>query len=73
MARIDFHEISFQCPKCGHDLKQTIGQLKASERMTCPGCRVGINIDTDRLAKAAEEIQKAIKKIPPEITIKFFR
>jgi transcription elongation factor Elf1 len=73
MARIDFHEISFQCPRCGHDLKQTIGRLKASERMTCPGCRVGINIDTDRLAKAAEEIQKAIQKIPPEITIKFFR
>jgi hypothetical protein len=73
MARIDFHEISFQCPKCGHDLKQTIRQLKASEHMTCPGCRIGINIDTDRLAKAAEEIQKAIQKIPPEITIKFFR
>jgi hypothetical protein len=32
-----------------------------------------VNIDTDRLAKAPEEIEKAIKKIPPEITIKFFR
>jgi transcription elongation factor Elf1 len=73
MARIDAHEIRFQCPKCGHDLKQTIGRLKANERMTCPGCGVRINIDTDRLAKATEEIEKALKKIPPEITIKFFR
>jgi hypothetical protein len=29
-------------------------------RMTCPGCHVGINIDTNRLANAAEEIHKAI-------------
>jgi hypothetical protein len=41
--------------------------------MTCPGCGIGINIDTDRLAKATDEIQKAMDKIPPEITIKFFR
>jgi hypothetical protein len=73
MARIDAHEIRFQCPKCGHELKQTIRRLKANEHMTCPGCSIGINIDTDRLAKATEEIQKAIEKMPPEITIKFFR
>ena len=41
--------------------------------MTCPGCGIGINIGTNRLANAAEEIQKAIDKIPSEITIKFFR
>ncbi len=73
MVGVEFHEVRFQCPKCGHDLKQTIGRLKASEHMTCPGCNVGINIDTNRLAKATEEIQRAIEKSPPEITIKFFR
>jgi len=70
---VESHEISFQCPKCGHDLKRTIGRLKANEHMTCPGCGIGINIDTDRLARATEEIQNALDKIPPEITIKFFR
>jgi transcription elongation factor Elf1 len=64
MANVDAHEIKFQCPNCGHDLKQTIGRLKANEHMTCSGCGIGINIDTDRLAKAAEEIQKAIEKSP---------
>jgi hypothetical protein len=73
MACADFHEIKFQCPKCGHELRQTIGRLKASEHMICPGCGIGINIDTNRLANATEEIQKAIGKVPPEITIKFFR
>jgi len=73
MADADTHEIRFQCPSCGHDLKQTIGRLKTNEHMICSGCGVGINIDTDRLAKATEEIQKAIEKFPPEIAIKFFR
>jgi predicted RNA-binding Zn-ribbon protein involved in translation (DUF1610 family) len=72
-ADADAHEIGFQCPKCGNDLKQTIERLKAQERMTCSGCGIGISIDTDRLAKAAEEIRNAIEKTPPEISIKFFR
>jgi len=73
VADAEMHEIRFQCPNCGQDLRQTIGRIKANEHMTCPGCGIGINIDTDRLAKATEEIQKAMDKIPPEITIKFFR
>jgi transcription elongation factor Elf1 len=73
MTGVDTCIIRFQCPKCGHELEQTIGQLKSSEHMRCSGCGVGINIDTNRLANAADEIQKAIEKVPPEITIKFYR
>lgn len=65
----DLHEVRFQCPNCGADLQQTIGRLKANDHMTWPGC----HIDTNRLANAANEIQKALEKVPPEITIKFFR
>jgi Fe2+ or Zn2+ uptake regulation protein len=49
------------------------GQIKSSEHMNCPECGVGINIDANRLSSAADEIQKAIDKVPPEITIKFYR
>ena len=73
MPSVDAHVVKFQCPNCGQDLEQSIGQLKSNEHMRCPGCDVGINIDTNRLANAAEEIHKAIEKVPPEITIKFFR
>src|ERR1700686_889146 len=65
MTGVDAHVIRFQCPQCGHDLEQSIGDLKSSEHMRCPGCGVGINIDTNRLANAAEELQKAIDKVPP--------
>ena len=66
-------EITFQCPSCGQDLRQMIGPLRQGNHMTCSGCKIGINIDTDRLAVAADEIQKALDMVPPEITIKFFR
>jgi predicted RNA-binding Zn-ribbon protein involved in translation (DUF1610 family) len=73
MTAVNAHIIKFQCPKCGNELEQTIANLKSNEHMRCPGCGVGINIDTNRLANAAEEIQRAMDKVPPEITIKFFR
>jgi predicted RNA-binding Zn-ribbon protein involved in translation (DUF1610 family) len=67
----DAHLIRFQCPQCGHELEQSIASLKQSTHMRCRGCDVGINIDTNRLANAAEEIRRALEKVPPEITIKF--
>jgi predicted RNA-binding Zn-ribbon protein involved in translation (DUF1610 family) len=67
------HMVKFQCPNCGYELEQTIGRIKSSEHMNCAGCGVGINIDVNRLSRAAAEIQKAIEKVPPEITIKFYR
>ena len=69
----DAHAIKFQCLNCGHELEQTIASLKLGNHMRCQGCDIGINIDTNRLANAAEEMQSALDKVPPEITIKFFR
>lgn len=69
----DAHLIKFQCPQCGHELEQSIQSLKQSTHMCCRGCGIGINIDTNRLANATEEIRRALEKVPPEITIKFFR
>jgi len=69
---VDVYMVRFQCPKCGAELEQTIGQVKSGEHMRCQGCGVGINIDADRLSNAADEIQKAVDKVPPEITIKFY-
>ena len=72
MANIDAHKIKFQCPSCGHDLQQSIGRLKSGERMESQGCGIGINIDANRSANAADEMHKAVEKVPREITIKFY-
>ena len=73
MVDVDASGVRFQCPHCGQELEQTIGKLKSQNRMTCPGCDIGINIDATRLSNVVEEISKAVEKVPPEITIKFYR
>jgi transcription elongation factor Elf1 len=70
---VDTRVVAFQCPKCGCDLEQTMDRLKADERMRCGGCGVVINIDTDRLSNAVEEIQRAMDEVPSGITIKFYK
>lgn len=73
MVDVEASLIEFQCPHCGRELKQTIGGLKSQNRMSCPGCGIGINIDANRMSNVVEEMSKAVEKIPPEITIKFYR
>lgn len=73
MTHLEAQVVKFQCPNCGHDLEQSIGRLKSGEHIKCTGCSIGINIDTNRLANAAEEVRQALEKVPPEITIKFYR
>ncbi len=68
---VDATVVSFQCPRCGHSLELTVQTLKTQTRMHCSGCGVAINIDTDRLSNAVEEIRAAAAKVPSEITIKF--
>jgi predicted RNA-binding Zn-ribbon protein involved in translation (DUF1610 family) len=70
---VDANIVEFQCPHCGHVLEQTIGKLKTQDKMQCSGCGVRINIDTNRLSSAVSEILMAAEKVPPQITIKFFR
>ena len=65
--------IHFQCPRCGHELEQTIGLLKAERQVICDSCRVEIHIDSAKVATATETLHTAITQGPNEITIKFYR
>jgi uncharacterized Zn finger protein len=73
VPNIDANMIHFQCPSCGFELEQTIGLLKAEQRIICADCKVGINIDTARLVVASEALHASVLPRPNEITIKFFR
>ena len=73
MANVDAHVISFNARAAVTTLNKSIGLLKSGEHMQCPGFSIGINIDTNFLANAADEMHKALEKVPPEITIKFYR
>lgn len=55
----------FHCPKCGHSLEQAVGRLKAQAQMRYSGCGIAIDIDTNRLSNAVDEIRAAAEKVPP--------
>ena len=62
--------IDFDCPQCSHKIEKTIGWLTSHKDMTCPGCGVTINLDTDDLARGVEQIEAALDSLPKDITIK---
>jgi hypothetical protein len=49
------HVTKFQCSSYGHDFEQSIGRWKSAEHVRSSGRGIGIKIDTNRLADAAEE------------------
>lgn len=57
MIEIDACVIAFQCREYGHDLAQSIGRLKSEAHMPCPGCGIGINIDTTKLSNTADKFE----------------
>ena len=71
MADDDGNLIHFQCPRCGRELEQTIGLLKAGKRIVCTDCKV--DIDSARLVAAAETMDAAVVPERNEITIEFSR
>jgi hypothetical protein len=72
MVEIDAKVIQFQCPRCGFELEQTIGQIKAEPRLVCKGCEVDITIDASRLVDATETRHGAVLGMNA-IAIKFFQ
>lgn len=73
MTNVDQCRFEFQCPNCGHEISQTIQDLKLQKQFHCLGCDVAINVDSDRLSNVVDEIRSAVEKTPPEVTIKFYR
>jgi transcription elongation factor Elf1 len=63
--------IQFDCPKCSRKIEKTIGWLTLHKDMTCDGCGVTINLNTDDLSGGIKKIEKAIDSIPKSIDIKF--
>jgi hypothetical protein len=53
MTDVDSNEIEFQCPSCGNDLKQTIGQLKAEKNPPAPATQCRLLADFSPLARTA--------------------
>ena len=56
----DNAKLPIKCPKCGREIKQTVGRLKRGNKFACPKCRTGF--DPKELARGLAEAEKAIRK-----------
>jgi len=48
-SNLDDREIAFECPKCGHEIRKTIGWLKANQGLTCAGCGATMELRTEQV------------------------
>jgi len=69
MTRIGDHKIVFQCPECSHQMRQTLGWLKANANITCPGCGTTIRLNPDKLVESVEAIEQAFERQPGTVQI----
>jgi predicted RNA-binding Zn-ribbon protein involved in translation (DUF1610 family) len=49
----DERMIGFQCPRCGHDLEQTIARIKTNRQITCGACATTIDFASGRSSSVA--------------------
>lgn len=59
---MDGGEISFPCPRCGRNLKQTVGQGRRNRPIRCPGGHT-VEVDGSSLNRATKQAEKAVDDI----------
>jgi transcription initiation factor IIE alpha subunit len=64
MGLLDDKEIRFDCPKCGHKLRESIGWFKANNQVSCPGCGSIITLDTSNLVGELKKVEDALDQFP---------
>ena len=63
MGILDSQSIDFGCPKCGHKISKTVGELRLNPEIPCDGCGVTINVDGTNLDAAAEKIDQGVENV----------
>lgn len=58
--------VDIACPKCGHKISAALRQLKPGNKLVCPGCGVGIELEGDDVseaAKAMDQVEAGVKNL----------
>ncbi len=50
----DDAEIDIECPKCGNEIKQTVGWLHTRDAVTCPRCGKRFRVDSAQAIRALQ-------------------
>ena len=66
---VDDIVVGLKCKACDREMRKTIGQLKAAQKLTCEACGKEIESDTSQLARAAERAQEVVDRLKAETRI----
>lgn len=55
--------VDIACPKCAHKISTALRQLKPGNKLICPGCGVGIELEGDDMGKAADAADDLARSI----------
>ena len=64
MTGVDAHAVRFQCPKCGHELEQTIGQIKSSDHTVVQDVASGSTLTLTGYLEPPTKFRKPSRKCP---------
>ena len=63
MTVLDDASIELPCPHCQQTVKERLGKLKQSPRITCPRCRRTSEVTPEALQRATHKLTQAFDNI----------
>lgn len=64
--------LTFSCPKCGKQIKETLGRLQGKNKLVCQACGpMALNGEALKTARRSlQEFERATAKLSTKITFK---
>ena len=60
---LDDQTITLKCPKCSHEITETVGRLKHSPKLVCPSCASNIQINASSLLEETRKVDVALEAL----------
>ena len=61
-------QVTISCPKCGHEIRNTLGHFTSHNNVLCAGCGVEITIDSTQFNSEMKKIDKLISDFGKDIS-----
>ena len=62
LKTFDSTEITVQCPHCRHEIRESVGQIKAQPMTTCLNCGKKFRVEGGLGMKVAQEMVQKVKQ-----------
>ena len=61
-SALDSQTIEIPCPNCGKKSRETLGRIKAVQKLTCRHCRQTFDLDKTQMTREIAKVDAALKK-----------